>query len=63
MARQITSYEAQLRAAEACWIVARQRRIIARLKAAGGCSAEAECSLKTYLSAFLAGRGKRRLRS
>ena len=50
MARQITSYEAELRAAEARRIVARQRLTIAQLKAAGECSADAECSLESYLS-------------
>ena len=50
MARQITSYEAALRAAEARQIVAQQRHIIAQLKAAGECSADAECSLETYLN-------------
>lgn len=52
MARQITSYEAELRAAEARRFVAHQRDVIAQLKAAGECSAEAECSLEIYLSAL-----------
>ena len=52
MARQITSYEAEMRAAEARRFVAHQRDVITQLKAAGECSAEAECSLEICLSAL-----------
>jgi hypothetical protein len=52
MARQITSYQAELRAAEVRRFVAHRRDVIAQLKAAGGCSAEAECSLEICLSAL-----------